>query len=164
MSELFDKAFKFLLDNEGGYANNKNDLGGETKYGISKRSYPNVDIKNLTLDKAKSIYKRDFWDIISGDKFSNEKLAIKVFDIGVNIGVRSVIKLLQNSIADLGYSLKSDGFIGQETLKCISLINEEKLLNCFENNIVSYYASLIEKNPKLSIFEKNWMKRAVRKV
>lgn len=164
MSELFDKAFKFLLDNEGGYVNNKNDIGGETKYGISKRSYPNIDIKNLTLDKAKSIYKRDFWDIISGDKFDNEKLAIKVFDIGVNIGVRSVIKLLQNSITDLGYSLKSDGIVGEKTLKYISIINEEKLLNCFENNILSHYASLIKKNPKLGIFEKNWMKRAVKKV
>lgn len=164
MTERFDKAFKFLMDNEGGYANNKNDLGGETKYGISKRSYPNVDIKNLTLDVAKLIYKRDFWDIAFFDKFAKEKLAIKVFDIGVNTGIRTVIKLLQNSIVALGGAIKVDGIIGQETLKYISLMDEEKLLSCFENNVISHYASLIRKNPKLKIFENNWMMRAKRKV
>ena len=57
----FDDAFEALMAHEGGYANDPRDPGGETKYGISKRAYPAVDIRNLTLEAAKAIYKRDYW-------------------------------------------------------------------------------------------------------
>jgi hypothetical protein len=60
-SSRFLKAFERIIYHEGGYANNASDLGGETKYGISKRSYPHLDIKNLTLDQARQIYYFDFW-------------------------------------------------------------------------------------------------------
>jgi len=58
----FNKAIKFILNAEGGYVNHPKAPGGETKYGISKKSYPNYDIKNLTEEEAITIYKRDFWD------------------------------------------------------------------------------------------------------
>ena len=57
----FDQAFDRLISNEGGYVNNPADPGGETNWGISKRSYPDVDIANLTREGAKAIYLRDFW-------------------------------------------------------------------------------------------------------
>ena len=59
--ELFDKAMNFVGLMEGGYVNDPIDKGGETKYGISKRSYPNLDIKNLTKEQAREIYYKDFW-------------------------------------------------------------------------------------------------------
>ena len=58
----FDRIIEFTLQEEGGYVNNPADPGGMTKYGISKRSYPNLDIANLTIDQAKAIYERDFWN------------------------------------------------------------------------------------------------------
>jgi len=58
---LWERVGRSILRHEGGYVNNPNDPGGETKYGISKRSYPNVDIKNLTPEQALEIYHRDFW-------------------------------------------------------------------------------------------------------
>ncbi len=67
MKENWEKAISFVLKWEGGYSNDPYDSGGETKYGISKRSYPNLDIKNLTLEQAKEIYKRNYWDKIDGD-------------------------------------------------------------------------------------------------
>jgi lysozyme family protein len=57
----FDEAFELLIGHEGGYVNNPNDPGGETKYGISRRQYPGEDIANMTLERAKTIAKRDFW-------------------------------------------------------------------------------------------------------
>ena len=57
----FDRAFRFLIGEEGGYVNDPADPGGETKFGISKRAYPQLDIKSLTLDQAKAIYRRDYW-------------------------------------------------------------------------------------------------------
>ena len=58
---MFEEAFQILMDHEGGYANAKYDRGGETKYGISKRQYPDLDIENLTLEQARSIYFKDYW-------------------------------------------------------------------------------------------------------
>jgi len=50
-----------VLKREGGYVDDPTDRGGETKYGISKRSYPQLDIKNLTLEQALEIYRKDYW-------------------------------------------------------------------------------------------------------
>ena len=55
----FDEIIKHVLEHEGGYVNDPKDLGGETKYGITKRFYPDIDIKNLTIEEAKEIYKKD---------------------------------------------------------------------------------------------------------
>ena len=71
---------------EGGYVNDPVDPGGETKYGISKRSYPQVDIKNLTLDGAAEIYERDFWNRMRLSELTSQRIAWKVFDIEVNTG------------------------------------------------------------------------------
>ena len=46
----FDKAFELVIGHEGGLVDHPADPGGLTKYGISKRAYPNLDIRNLTLD------------------------------------------------------------------------------------------------------------------
>ena len=61
MRENFPAAVAFVLAREGGYVNDPRDPGGETKFGISKRSYPNEDIANLTADRAKEIYFSDYW-------------------------------------------------------------------------------------------------------
>ena len=58
MSGKFDNAFDLLMEIEGGFVDHKNDPGKATKYGISSRSHPDVDIVNLTEDGAKAIYKR----------------------------------------------------------------------------------------------------------
>jgi len=62
----FDKVIDKVLINEGGYVNDPHDSGGETNFGISKRAYPNVNIKELTTAGAKSIYKKDYWDKVKG--------------------------------------------------------------------------------------------------
>ncbi|MFX6884101.1 glycosyl hydrolase 108 family protein, partial [Acinetobacter baumannii] len=63
----FDQAFDRLIGNEGGYVNNPADPGGETQWGISKRAYPNVNIRDLTREQAKAIYRRDVWQRASLD-------------------------------------------------------------------------------------------------
>ena len=50
-----------MIEFEGGYTNDPYDKGGETKYGIAKTYYPNEDIKNLTMERAKQIYFKDYW-------------------------------------------------------------------------------------------------------
>jgi len=110
----FDRAFEIIVGAEGGYVNDPKDPGGETKYGVCKRSYPDLDIKNLTLGQAKAIYKRDFWDAVKGDQLPS-KLNILVFDSAVNQGVGAAAKMLQ---AALGVA--QDGILGRDTMTAIA--------------------------------------------
>ena len=98
----FDEAFDRLIGNEGGYCNLQGDPGGETNWGISKRSYPDVDIKNLTKEGAKAIYLRDFWEPL-GD--AHPAIKFQAFDFAVNSGIQTAIRKLQAAIgaADDGH-------------------------------------------------------------
>ena len=93
----FNAAFKVVVGEEGGYVNNPADPGGETHFGISKRAYPNVDIAALTLDAARTIYKRDYWDVLELDNRPDGP-ALCLFDCAVNQGV-GMAKILLNQVA-----------------------------------------------------------------
>lgn len=112
----FDRAFKELIGHEGGYvsaatAAQRGDPGGETKYGITKRSYPTVNISALTLDGAKAIYRRDFWDRCRCDDMPYA-LAYATFDVAVNSGIRAAGLDLQRSLVRVGQRVTVDGIIG----------------------------------------------------
>lgn len=110
MIDRFDDAFRMVVGHEGGYVNDRNDPGGETKYGISKRSYPREDIKGMTLDRARAIYRRDFWDKARcGDL--GWPLAFALFDAAVNSGVSTGVKFLQRAVG-----VTDDGRFGPMTL------------------------------------------------
>lgn len=100
----FDDVFDRLIGHEGGYINDPNDAGGETNWGISKRSYPNLNIKSLTRDQAKEIYRRDFWERINGDKLY-DGVAFQVLDFAVNSGIETAVRGLQRAVgaADDGH-------------------------------------------------------------
>ncbi len=93
----FDRAFQITVGVEGGYVNDPADPGGETKYGISHRAYPDIDIKALTLDQAKDIYQRDYWTPASCGRMP-ERIGHLVFDCAVHHGVKTAIKLLQRAL------------------------------------------------------------------
>jgi lysozyme family protein len=120
----FDKAFELLMVNEvngmpdGGYVNNPADPGGETKYGISKRSYTDVDIAGLTEDDAKAIYQRDYWDAHQcGDM--PWPVGWTLFDCAVNHGAHAAVKWLQGAL-----SLPADGVLGLHTLAAATAVSE----------------------------------------
>jgi lysozyme family protein len=98
MSYQYDTAFMrlcpFILRLEGGYVNNTNDKGGETKYGISKASYPELDIKNLTEAQATEIYYTHYWLRSKADRIPDLKLALIHFDAAVQSGVSQSLRFL----------------------------------------------------------------------
>lgn len=100
----FDDAFNRLLGHEGRYVNDPADPGGETNWGISKRSYPNLDIKNLTRDNAQVIYRADFWDRIHAADLP-DSVAFQTFDFAVNSGIVTAVRYLQRAldVADDGH-------------------------------------------------------------
>ena len=101
---MFDIFFDRLMGHEGGYSNDPHDPGGETNWGISKRAYPNIDIKHLTREDAKTIYLRDFWAKINADKLP-EGAAFQLFDFAVNSGIETAIRYFQRAlgVADDGH-------------------------------------------------------------
>lgn len=96
----FEECVEFVFAREGappgkdGYVNDPRDAGGETKFGIAKRSHPNLDIKNLTRDGAAKIYHEDYWMPAHCDDVSGP-LRLAVFDTAVNCGVATSRALLQ---------------------------------------------------------------------
>lgn len=98
----FDRAFEIVIGAEGGYINDLQDPGGETKFGISKRAYPNIDIKDITLEQARDIYLRDYWVAAGCEHFSDDAMAILVFDCAVNQGVgraKQITSIAGNPVA-----------------------------------------------------------------
>lgn len=81
---------------EGGYVNDPDDPGGETNFGISKRSFPDVDIKNLTKDEAKEIYREHFWNPIAGDARPYPE-ALVVMDFAVHSGPVTALEFWSNA-------------------------------------------------------------------
>ena len=144
----FDTAFTRLLGNEGGYSNDPNDPGGETNWGISKRSYPNVDIKNLTQAGAKEIYLRDFWNPL-GD--AHPAVKFQSFDFAVNSGIQTAIRKLQAAIG-----VADDGHWGPLSAAKLASMDLNDVLMRFIAQRLRFWASL----SKWPTYGKGWAIRA----
>ncbi len=147
----FDKAFEVIIGHEGGYVNHPNDPGGETKFGISKRAYPNVDIKNLTLEGAKAIYERDYWQAIQGDKLPYG-IAVQVFDAAVNHGVRQAVLFMQRAL-----KVDDDGVLGPKTIAAAWNMDEEVFRARFNAQRLRFFTNL--NDVQWSTFGKGWVRR-----
>jgi lysozyme family protein len=125
MPEPFDAAIGLLLspDVEGGYVNDPLDPGGETHWGISKRTYPELDIRNLRQEEAIEIYRKDFWTKLCCPELP-PALAIVLFDSAVNQGERPAIEMLQ---ASLGVVV--DGLMGPATVTAARGMAKKRVSN-----------------------------------
>lgn len=118
----WERAAEEILGHEGGLSLDRNDPGNwtgrrvgngtlkGTKYGISAASYPWEDIKNLTLERARALYRRDYWSEVSGDALPSG-IDLVVFDLAVNGGVGRAKAMLQRALV-----VPVDGKIGPVTL------------------------------------------------
>ena len=142
MNDLFKLALTFSLRWEGGdkYTNDPVDPGGETKYGISKRAYPDVDIKSLTLAEAEQIYYNDYW-LKAGCDTMDKDLAIVVFDAAVNCGVGRT----KSWLAELNEK--------------VDLVEGKRKARWMIQRRIQYYKDIVVKKPALNKFLKGWLNR-----
>jgi lysozyme family protein len=150
MKENFNKAFEIVTGLEGGYSDNPDDLGGETKYGICKRGYPYEDIENMTLDRAKEIYYKDYWSKCKCDDMPSG-IDIVLFDCAVNQGQVTAIKLLQKSLG-----VPVDGRIGVVTINGAKH-NPDAINGYFTERAFAYI-----KLNSFNTFGKGWLNRLFR--
>lgn len=158
--ERFEHAVSFVLAHEGGYSNDIDDDGGETKFGISKRIYPDLDINTLTVEQAKAIYKRDFWEPQLYKDIKDVNLATKVFDLAVNMGSIWAHRLVQRALRATGQDILEDGILGPMTLTAINKADLTDLLAALKSEAAGYYRTLAATQPRQAKFLKGWLKRA----
>lgn len=167
MNTTFEQCIELIGVHEGGYSSDRSDRGNwssgkvgvgvflGSKFGISGMSYPTLDIKNLTWDQAKAIYKRDFWDKYRiGDLAPSVRLF--TFDSCINHGPSAGIKILQRSIG-----VKADGVVGRETVGQSHKATPWK----FAESRSDYYSEIIQNgfNDENDIKQiKGWLRRNLR--
>lgn len=155
----FQQALKHTLKWEGGdkFTDDPNDPGGSTKFGISQRAFPDLDIPNLTYPQAERIYLEHYWLPLNCEAVSlvDPVLAMKLFDMGVNLGVRRGAKIFQAAVQTLSPGIAVDGHIGPETLTALSYVDIPTVKELIGVRLENYYRSL--DNPR---FLKGWLNRA----
>ena len=148
----FIDCVSLVIKDEGGYVNDPTDRGGETKFGISKRAYPNENIKELSYERARSIYKRDYWDVSHCEDLPEEVRYI-YFDTAVNMGARMAVKLLQRASA-----ITDDGIFGKNTLAASKHVTLER----YAQERILQYNDLVKQRPANAKFLKGWTNRVNR--
>ncbi|MES2040486.1 MAG: glycosyl hydrolase 108 family protein [Pseudomonadota bacterium] len=132
----FDICVTPVLKNEGGTSNHPLDAGKLTRFGISQRSYPKLDIATLTAEQAKALYKRDFWDANQLDQFPLV-VAFEFFDCAVNCGAGTAARLLQRATG-----VADDGIVGPITLVAVGKFNADKLAKRMLAYRIQFYTKL----------------------
>lgn len=145
----FDEAFDRVIGHEGGLVNNPADPGGLTNWGISQRSYPGVDIKGLTKEDAKAIYRRDYWDRAKASQYDGA-IGFQLFDAAVNSGVSAAIKMLQRAVG-----VPDDGVIGPQSLNAINAQRVPAILLRFNAERLQYMTNA----GGWPSFSKGWARR-----
>ena len=159
----FNQAFNRLILHEGGYSNDTKDpgnwTGGKvgvgilkgTKYGIAANTYPNLDIKNLSIIQAKEIYKRDWWDKLGADQL-HPAIVFQLWDFSINAGKSRAVKELQQVAG-----VPVDGVIGARLITAIKALDVNAVLFKFAARRLEFYTSL----STWPTYGKGWTNRVV---
>jgi lysozyme family protein len=147
----FHRCIELVLAEEGGLSDHPADPGGLTKYGISQRAYPQLNIAALTLDDAKALYRRDYWQVLHGDQLPSG-LDLLVLDCAINQGLVTAIKLLQRAL-----QIHDDGICGPITLNH-SIVSMPDVMDAFAAERALRY----ELNPNEATFGRGWYRRLLR--
>jgi len=170
----FDIAYEEMRKWEGGFSDDKYDPGGKTIWGISRRSHPETfklimellkeEKRGLAKDLTKRFYRLHYWNDLY-DGIPNSSLAFKLFDFGVNAGIKRAVKILQKTINKVfqkqrvsvkGFKinpLKVDGVFGRKTLYYTTIGLD--LYEPYIKRLGRFYRSLLT----FWRFGKDWMRR-----
>lgn len=145
------------LDEEAGYIDNPKLIDQPTNYGITQPTldkynadHPDFNfpknVKDITYDQAKQIYKEDFLEKRRIDEIKNPRISHAIFDMGVMSNFNSVGKIVQQTLnASMGANLKIDGKIGNKTINALNTIPDDKIDNFMRDlkeNRIKYLQSL----------------------
>ena len=177
-NEKFDRSIAFSLKWEGGRnfniingkpiikGNAKADTGGATAYGITwatlKAAYKagvvsHNDICKLTIDEAKLIYKRNYWDKYKWGELE-WPVCLCCLDCCINHG--GFASILQRAVIDCGQSVVIDGKFGAKTFAALKACDPQKLTKAIYEQRKIYYQKIVARNPSQKVFLNGWLRRA----
>jgi lysozyme family protein len=185
MSKNFEWALRVVLHHEGGFVDDRDDPGGATDFGISLRFLQTVledsdddgfadgdidrdgdididDIRSLDLTDVAKLYEKMFWKKAKCDKIISQLIAVKAFDMAVNMGQKQAWLLIQRACNTLGSSLTVDGKAGEKTLSAVNSLAKKDfmLVINIRREQDQFYQRLIAKKPSLAKFQLGWRRRA----
>ncbi len=147
--DRFARAIDRVLAHEGGDADDPRDPGGRTRFGISQRTYPTLDIGKLTRADALALYRRDVWTPLQGDALP-PALGFQLLDAAVQHGVARAVRWLQKALG-----IVADGRLGPQTLAAIAHREEATLIYRFLAIRLDFYADL----ERFDAFGRGWTRR-----
>ena len=163
----FQEALSRTIYYEGPTSNDPDDPGGSTKMGISTKFLRDLgddrDARDLKELEIFGLYLMHFWDKCDCDKIYSDLIAFKLFDMAVNLGPHTAVKLLQEAINEVNgaNTIAEDGVIGPITLQYVNNKEHElHILGLMREFQADYYVGLVLKNPKLQKFINGWTRRA----
>lgn len=151
MTPRFLSFIPFIFKWEGGYDNDPDDPGGETKYGIDKRSHPNEDIRNLTRERAQEIYFEEYWKVAKCELLPPHVGEV-VMNIAANCGHTRAARWLQNIV-----NATPDGVIGPRTLDAAKARNPSYTTNALLERTEEHYRSI--GHGRQAKYLKGWLNR-----
>ncbi len=155
---MFPAAVALVIELEGGekLLSDPQDPGGLTKYGISQRANPDVDVRTLSRLQAEQIYKARYWDPIRGDELP-WPLALVVFDAAVNCGLDAAVQMLQIAVG-----VRNDGILGPETLSAARRVSSIEALIQLSCRRIEYYQRIVDRRPASLKYLRGWRVRLLR--
>jgi lysozyme family protein len=145
---------------EGGLSDLKADRGGLTKFGISSKAHPSVDLATLTKERAVEIATVVYWTPLKCSQIGRIRLRWKLFDVGFHCGVDRAARLIQRVVGQ-----KEDGIMGKLTVEainayCLSEAGEMHVLHGLCHQQMLHYVKLSVKDRTQIVFLEGWCNRA----
>lgn len=158
MTPAFLRALLRTLQWEGYESDDPHDPGGFTRYGISQRAHPGVDVRALTLDGAAEIYWHDYWDELQLDDLT-PGAAAAMFDAAVNLGPQQATRLAQRAVNALGGGLVVDGRWGPATAAGVRA-QGDRFAIALAGVRAAHYVGLAERHPRFRRYLVGWLRRS----
>ena len=159
---LFQRAIAVVLRNEGGDALTSDASGGLTKYGWALLKNPDLtadDVRNMTEAQAIDRYRNRFWAPFHWWELP-DSIAVKCFDMAVNLGPSPSVRCLQRALWAAGKHLKEDGLLGTLTVTAVGDVQAPVLLAALRSEAAAHYRIIAATQPTLSGALTGWLNRA----
>jgi lysozyme family protein len=169
----FGKAVETILEHEGGakFTDNPHDKGGPTKYGITHytlgewrklgRAATAGEVKALTKPEAVAIYRARYWDVCRCEAIEDQLVAVKLFDIAVNCGPGTAVKLCQRAVNRCqSGTIADDGVMGPRTLEAIGACEPGELVTELVHVSTEHYLGIVQHDPSQRPNLRGWLVRA----
>ena len=165
MGAIFSKVKPLIIEIEGEKeTDDPDDHGGKTKYGISQKQYPDLDIDNLTEDQAMAILEEDYWQKYHLEQIENQALANQIFFLIINVGPQYAIQIVQIAANVCGRGLMRlaiDGVMGSKTIQIVNSLADGWLSNRIRLEAISYYLQLTDHDKTQIRYFRGWVRRAL---